>query len=119
MTYLKLYGKKIFFTILEILLCLFILSLLYYFNLIQEKTYSILKIICLLGSIFINSFLLGKSTIKKGYLEGIKYGLLLVLICLIPTLFLQQFQLKILIYYFLILSTSTLGSMVGISRKKK
>lgn len=78
-----------------------------------------MKLIFLLGIIFIQSFFLGKKTIQKGYLEGIKYGLFMILLSFIPSVFLKKFQLKVLLFYGLILLTSILGSMIGINHKQK
>ncbi|MBQ9019399.1 MAG: TIGR04086 family membrane protein [Bacilli bacterium] len=117
--YLKKYGKTLLSNILELLILIFLLTLLYYFNIINEKTYQILKLIVLLISIFINSFILGSKSNIKGYLEGIKYGVILITIILIITLITYKLQYKLLIYYPLILITSTLGSMIGKAKKNK
>lgn len=111
------YIKIIFFNILELFLLLFIITILYYFNLINEKTFETLKLIVLLISIFINSFILGKNTKKKSYLEGIIYGIILITTLLLFTLILSKIQFKLLIYYPLILITSILGSMIGGTKK--
>ena len=68
------YIKAILFNVLELFLSLFLITIFYYFNIINEKTFTILKLILLLFSIFINSFILGKNTKRKGYLEGITYN---------------------------------------------
>ena len=71
MSYLKKYGLRLFYNILEILLLILFMTTLYYFNIIGDKLYSFSKLIILLSSIFINSFILGRNTNNKGYLEGI------------------------------------------------
>lgn len=117
--YIIKYGKTILFNILELIILLFLITLLYYFNIINDKTYQVLKLIILLSSIFINSFILGTKSKTKGYLEGIKYGVLIISIILIITLITYKLQTKLLIYYPLILITSTLGSMIGITKKNR
>lgn len=119
MSYLKKYGLRLFYNILEILLLILFMTTLYYFNIIGDKLYSFSKLIILLSSIFINSFILGRNTNNKGYLEGIRYGFIFILILFILTIFLSDIRLKILIYYIIIMTTSILGSMVGISKKKE
>lgn len=119
MQYLKKYGMKLFYNIIELLLLILFITVLYYFNIIGDKLYSLLKLIILLFTIFINSFSLGKNTKCKGYLEGIKYGIILIILLFIPTFFLTKIEPKLIIYYFLILSSSIFGSMVGISKKKE
>ena len=105
-------------TIISILILLLLLTTLYYFNIINETTYNILKIIILLISIFFNCLFLGKKAKNKGYLEGIKLSLILIVISLIPTIILSKFTLPILIYYVIILITGALGSMIGINMNK-
>ncbi len=112
------YIKAIFFNILELFILLFLITILYYFNLINEKTFSILKLIILLLSIFINSFILGKNTKKKSYIEGIIYGVILITILLILTIILSKVQIKLLILYPLILLTSIFGS-ISYNKKNK
>ena len=77
MTYLKKYGKRLIFTITSIIISLFLLTILYYFNIIGPNLNKVLKIVIILLNIFISSFILGKNTISKGYLEGIKFALIM------------------------------------------
>jgi len=111
------YIKSIFFNVLELFILLFLITILYYFNLINEKTFSILKLIILLLSIFINSFILGKNTKKKSYIEGIIYGSILITLLIIITIIFSKIQIKLFIFYPLILITSILGSMMGKIKK--
>ena len=111
------YIKGIIFNLIELFILLFLITILYYFNIINENTYSILKLIILLFSIFINSFILGKNTKKKSYIEGIIYGVILVSILLLLTIILSKIKIKLLIFYPLILITSILGSMIGKVKK--
>ena len=109
MTYIKKYGLRLLYTIISILLSLLFLTI----------TYKILKIIILLLNIFINSFILGTKTTNKGYLEGIKFSLIIISILLILTLLLNlSIKPRIILYYLIIIFTSTLGSMIGINKNK-
>lgn len=120
MTYLKKYGLRLLYTILSIVLSLLILTALYYFNIISNNTYKILKVVLIFLNIFIGSYILGKSSEKKGYLEGLKFSLIIIPVFIITTLLTgQSLQMKSVIYYVIIASSSILGSMVGISRKKE
>lgn len=114
--------KYIFFlstTILSILISILLITTLYYFNIISPTIYNILKIIVLLLSIFINSFLLGKKAQNKGYLEGLKIIIPIIIIFSLITVFSKSFTLKVLLYYLILIMTSSFGSMVGISTKKE
>lgn len=117
-TNMKKYLFSTLVTFLSILLTLLLTTTLYYFNVISPTTYNILKIITLLLSFFINSFILGQKALKKGYLEGIKLSLPIILLFLITTIITKNFSLKILLYYLIIILTSSFGSMVGINKKK-
>lgn len=119
MTYIKKYGKRLIFTIISIIISLFILTILYYFNIISSNTNKILKIIIILSNIFISSFILGKNTPSKGYLEGIKLSFLILPIFIIFSLITSTLKFKVIIYYLIISITSILGSMIGINRKKE
>ena len=103
MSYLKKYGLRLLYTIISILLSLLLVTSLYYFNIISNNTYKFLKIIIILINIFISSFLLGKKSIKKGYLEGIKLAIIIIPIFFILTLLVNEtFNLKNIIYYLII-----------------
>lgn len=119
MTNLKKYLIHFSITIISILLSLLILTILYNCNIINETFYNILKLVTLLLSIFINSYILGKKAKSKGYLEGIKLFCLIIVLFLITSLFTNSFKLKTIIYYLIILITSLFGSMLGINRKKE
>lgn len=111
------YIKAILFNVLELFVLIFLITILYYFNIINDKTFSILKLIILLFSIFVNSFILGKNTKRKSYIEGIIYGIILISILLILTIILSKIKIKLLVFYPLILITSILGSIIGKTKK--
>lgn len=116
---MKKYLLSILITILSITLTLLLTTTIYYFNLINHQTYNVLKIIFLILSLFINSFILGKHSSRKGYLEGIKLSIPIIIIFLLISLFTNNFKFSLIIYYLIILITSVFGSMVGISTKKE
>ena len=120
MNYIKKYGLHLLYTTTSILLSLIFITILNYFNIIPSTIYNILKIITLLLNLFISSFILGKKAINKGYLEGLKLSSIIILILLLFSfIFSLSLQLKIIIYYLIIIGTSILGSMIGISKKKE
>lgn len=119
-TYLKKYGLRLLYTIISILLSLLLATTLYYFNIIGQNTYKVLKIIIILLNIFISSFILGKSAENKGYLEGIKLAVIVIPIFLILTILTNEvFKLRSLLYYTIITITSITGGMIGINKKKE
>ena len=111
------YLKSIGISIGLILLINIVVTLLQYFN-IFSKASSFFKIITLVISIFIGAYQIGKVALKKGYLEGLKFGIIIILLfLLINLLFFKDLQLKNIIYYLIILISSTTGSMLGIQKK--
>lgn len=62
---------------------------------------------------------IGRKSSKKGYLEGLKLGGIIILsLLLINLLFIRTFSLSILMYYLIILASSIIGSMIGINIKR-
>ena len=110
--------KSIGYFFLIILISTFLLTLINYFNLLKPNIISILKLIIPILAIFISSYKLGKQSEKKGYIEGIKIGSIIISIFFILVLLLDKFELKSLLYYLILLITSVLSSMIGINRKK-
>ena len=120
MTNLKKYTIHLSYTILSLLISLLVITTLYYFNLINENMYKVFKIIILIINIFISGIIIGKKAKNKGYLEGIKLSLLIIPLFIITTILTKEpLKLSVIIYYLIIIFTSTLGSMIGISRKVK
>ena len=114
-TYLKYLGV----TLIIILLGLLLISTLYYFDVISSNVVSYIRIIFIMLVMFIMSYILGKNTEKNGYLAGIKYGLMNIGLFLILGLlfFRDGLQLRLILYDFILLFTSDLGSMIGINKK--
>lgn len=105
---------------LSIIISLLLIVTLYFFNIISTNTFHILEFIILLVNVFISAYIIGKKSIKKGYLEGIKYSLIIVFIFFILTLITREpLKVRILLYYLIIIITSVLGSMIGISKTNK
>lgn len=113
----KILNSLLTFFIILLIGTLFI-TLFNYFNLLPSKIISIIKLILPLTAIGISSYRLGKQSEKKGYLEGLKLGIIIIFIFLILILILDKITLKSLLYYSILLLTSILSSMIGINRKK-
>lgn len=93
-----------------------ILTILYYFNLIDEKVCNYLRFIGFIIILYFNSDNLSRKINKNNFLNGLVIGLSIIFIYIIITLIMRQgITIKSFIYYLLILGVSILGS----SRKKK
>ncbi len=119
MKYIKNLGKSFLYIIGFILVLTFIVTLLSYFNIISSKVLSILEITILCLSLFVGGFIIGKKSLKKGYLEGLKLsGIFLIILLLFNFLaFDQTFKISDLIFYLIITLSSIFGSTLGINKK--
>lgn len=117
------YIKNISIIIGIILLFVFIFTLfittLNYFDLFNKGGTAIFKIIIIVLSYFIGGILIGKKSSKKGWLEGLKLGVILsILLFLFNILGLHnKFDFKLLFYYLILITSSIFGSMIGINKK--
>lgn len=118
MKYLKKYIITYLITSLEISISCLFLTILYYFDIIADYYFPFLLLLSTILCLFFNSFLLGKSCSKKGYFEGLKLGSCFSITLLTISIITSKFTWKLLLYYFIIIITSILGSIIGINKKK-
>lgn len=118
MEIIKKYSLRFLFTILSISICLLIITTIYHFDIIASNIYQLLKLIILLGNILISGIILGKKANNKGYLEGIKLGIFMIILFTLITLITGQgLKLRLLLYDSIMLITAILGGMIGINKK--
>ena len=96
-----------------------LLTIIDYFSLFNIKIIRGIKLLIPILSLAIISYILGKSALKKGYIEGIKLGSIVILIFTIFILLFDKYQVKTLLFDFILLLTSMLSSMIGINQRKK
>ena len=121
MKYLKNLGMSFIYIIGSILILTFITTIFSYFNILNDKITSIIKIIIPVISMLIGGFYIGKRSSKKGFLEGLKLGAIfsIVLIIFNYLAFDNSFKFKYMLFYIILITSSILGSMIGINRKKQ
>ena len=121
MNYLKKIGFGLLYTVIPILVSTLIVTLLHYFGIISKGFLSIMEILIPSLSLFVGGFQIGRRSKQKGWLEGIKEGLIVVVLMIIFSFlaFQNGFEIKNIIYYIILITSSTLGSMIGINFKKK
>lgn len=119
MDYLKKIGISLGYTFAILLVSLFFIVLLHYFNILGTKTASVFKLIALIASLFVGGYINGKRSNQNGWLEGLKMSIILILLFLLlgVTLTKVSFCLKSVLFYILILGITTFGSMVGINKR--
>ena len=69
---------------------------------------------------FVGGTIIGKNSKQKGWFEGIKLGLIVIIIlALFKYLGLnEKFSITNILYYIILTISCTLGSMIGINKKK-
>lgn len=96
----------------------FILTLLNYFEIITGGLFSIFQIILIIITTIIGGFLIGKEAKQKGWLEGLKIGLLFILlISILNFFFVKNFSIRFLLYDFILIISTMIGGILGISKK--
>lgn len=120
MLFLKNGSKSLLISIVLTLILTFFITLLNYINLINLNIVNIFSYIVPFISFFIGAFLLGKNSISKGWLEGIKLGLICIIILFIFNFlaFNEGYTIQNIILYSIILVSNILGGMIGINTKK-
>lgn len=117
---MKFYIKAIAYIFFYLIIFILLLTLLHYFNIINESLLEIGKLIAVFISLFIGGFKVGKRETKKGWLAGIKLSLIIIIIFLLLSLsFSFKISLRTLVYYLIIITSSMMGSIIGINKKKK
>ena len=116
MIFFKNISRSILYTISSIIILTIILTIFNYFSILNGTIVKVFKVINLIISILIGSTLIGKRSNSKGWLEGLKFGLIMSIIIFIFN-FLGLDRLDYLTYIVIIL-TSIIGGMFGISLKK-
>lgn len=116
------YLKNIIFSLGILLAVLFIftfiITILSYFNILNDKVTSIFKMLIPIISVLTSSIILGIHSTKKGWLEGLKLGLLIcILLFFFNLLGLNNFKINQLLFYGILIFTSIVGSIIGISKK--
>lgn len=116
---LKNLGFAYLYTNLSIFICTFIITIFSIINLIGSKFVSLLELITIILCLFINSFILGKKTSNKGFLEGLKLGIIFSLTYLLISLFIfkTNVEIKNIIFYILLIIIPMFGSMIGINKR--
>ncbi len=116
---LKKYGKAMGIFLGVLLLFTFILAIFNSLNILYFKATNTIIFIGMVFVLFIIGFEFGKKAPKQGYLEGLKIGFCLIFLMIIINLIFYQtgFSFERILYYTVLILSSTLGSMIGINKK--
>lgn len=119
MGYIKKLGISLGISIGSILILTLLVTILNYFNLFSEGLVNVFKIIIPIISLFIGGFLMGKSSLENGWIEGLKFSLIFIILLILFNLFGlgSSLEFKNLLYYIIIIVSSIFGSILGINKK--
>lgn len=112
------YLKSSIYTLCILIGSTIIITILNYFNVLMGNVLKITELLIPIISIFIGSYILGKSSNNKGYIEGLKYGIAWIILFLIINLISKNFTYLSLIYYLILIIIAIVSSIIGINRRK-
>lgn len=112
------YLKSSIYTLCILIGSTIIITILNYFNILMGNVLKITELLIPIISIFIGSYILGKSSNNKGYIEGLKYGIAWIILFLIINLISKNFTYLSLIYYLILIIIAIVSSIIGINRRK-
>ncbi len=120
MLFLKRIGKSLGISLSILLGMTLLVTIFNYIGLFGTKIVNVFSYITPFIALFIGGVIVGKESINKGWLEGIKYGLICVFIFFIFNFlaFDTGFNTSNIILYIITLVASILGGMIGINMRK-
>lgn len=115
---MKKYLKSSIYTLAIIVVSTFIITILNYTNIINGTVLGIIHYIIPIISVVIGAFMLGKTSSRKGYIEGLKYAGLWSVIFLIVNVFIKELNVSSIIFFVILILLGVLSSILGINRKR-
>lgn len=119
--YLKKFMKTLGLCIGLFLVITLLATALNFFNVITTNTMGIFKMIIPVIALLISGIYLGSKAKNKGWKEGLKLSVFIILLLLFFHLvwMIETFGMKNILYYAILLISGMVGSMVGINIKRK
>lgn len=96
-----------------------ILTIFNYYDIITNKPFKVIKVLIPSLALFIGGYKVGNNANKKGYIEGIKLSLIVILLLFMFSYlgFNTSFNISLILYYIILIISSMLGAMIGINKK--
>lgn len=114
MLYLKLYIKNLLIPFILIVVGNLIITILSYFNLISIGLVSIFQMILMSIAFLIGGYKIAVKSSKKGYVDGLYFSLITILILFIINLiFIHNFSFRNIYFYIILIVTSIIGGMIS------
>ncbi|MFV0274708.1 MAG: TIGR04086 family membrane protein [Bacilli bacterium] len=103
----------------SLLSLMFIITLLSYSDILNGNILIIIKFISLIISLIITGIFTGLKSEDKGYIEGLKLGGIITIIIFLYCIIANAFNITDLLYFLIIIGTTTASSIIGINVRKK
>ena len=114
MLYLKLYIKNLLIPFILIIIGNLVITLLSYFNLINFGLVSIFQMILMSMVFLIGGYSMALKGPKKGYIDGLYFSLITIVILFIFNLiFIHNLSFKNIYYYIILMVSSMIGGMIS------
>lgn len=96
-----------------------ILTIFNYYDIVTNKLFKVIKVLIPSLALFIGGYKVGNNANKKGYIEGIKLSLIIIVILFMFSYlgFNASFSISLILYYIILIISSMLGAMIGINKK--
>lgn len=118
MNNIKKYLVSTGFTLGSIIIFTILISILNYFELLNDSVINILKLVITAISPLIGGVYIGSHSERNGYQNGIKFGIIFSIICFILALFFRMISWGFIILFIIAIVFSMIGSMIGINNRK-
>ena len=112
------YLKSLLYILVGLLISGLIITIFNYFNILNGTILKVLELFIPLISIFIGSYKLGKTSNQKGYIEGLKYSGIWVIIFLIFNIITKNITLIGILYLILMILIGVFASILGINKRR-
>lgn len=96
-----------------------ILTIFNYYDIVTNKLFKVVKVLIPSLALFIGGYKVGNNASKKGYIEGIKLSLIVIVLLFMFSYlgFNASFSISLILYYIILIISSMLGAMIGINKK--
>ena len=100
-----------------LIIYLIIISILYYFELFNYKTITTINLISSIIMFYLLGHRIARLEHNRGYYNGFLISVILVIIFTLITLITNKITLSSLIYYLILIISSILGGIIGVTKK--
>ena len=113
---MKLYLKQYLYYFMSLFIYILIISLFYYFRIINYNTLNIINYIFNLLLFFVLGYKISKYKKIRGYLNGFLISVWLIILFSIICLILNSFNISSLVYYLSLIISSIIGGILGVTK---